>query len=74
VYGLSFKSIWRGSVNSDWNEPLNWEYGKVSDSFTDAIIDNGVVLLNGNGFCRTINVKPGVRLSIGATGNLMVNH
>ena len=74
VSSLKFENIWTGAVSSAWENTANWSCGILPDGNTDIIINSGVVLLSGNGICRTIIVAPGANFTIAAGGTLTITH
>jgi hypothetical protein len=63
-YTLKFAAYWNGAASAFWANPLNWNCGIVPDANTDAIINNGTVLVNTNTVCRSVTVAPGVVFTV----------
>jgi hypothetical protein len=72
VVSLRFLANWTGNVNTDWNNPSNWGCGTVPDANTDVVINSGTVILNANGACRTLTVKPGATFKVNPGFNLLI--
>jgi hypothetical protein len=64
VSRLKFASYWNGSVDRNWENPLNWSCGTVPDQDTDVYVTNGSVLLNSNRSCRSFTVWPGASVEV----------
>jgi len=71
---LRFTSIWKGSFNNMWENPLNWECGQLPDENCDVVINYGVITLNSNRQVRSITVKPGSTLIVSFGKSLTVTH
>ncbi len=77
VYTLKLTNYWKGTISTEWENPLNWNCGVVPDGNTDVIIKNSAPNLpeiNSNVSCRSINVLPGRALKINTGGTLNVTH
>lgn len=80
VSGTIMPATWTGAVNTAWENPLNWNSGKVPDINTAVIIPSPVANypeINSNVDCysihaapsATILVKLGFRLNVAGKGN-----
>jgi hypothetical protein len=67
-------NTWTGAVNSAWETTGNWSCNAVPDATTDVIINNGTVILNSNGICKSISIQPGVVFTVNTGFNLKVIH
>lgn len=83
VYMIRFLNTWNGSVDSLWENPLNWSCNVVPDCNTDVSIPSNLErypFINSQAFCRTIkldsasstNIKPGFELWVGKTNATIV--
>ncbi len=59
VFTLRFLNYWKGSVNTLWNNPLNWSCGSLPDINTDVIVNSGSLLLDLNTSCRSLRINSG---------------
>ena len=73
-YKVLLENNWTGAVNTLWNNTGNWSCGTLPDGNTDVVIKSGVVILNVNGICRSLNVLPGVRFTANPPYTLTVTH
>lgn len=71
---LKIKVTWTGAVNNLWSEPGNWGCLQVPDGNTDVFINNGAVLVDMNGFCRSLTIGPGVTFNVGSGYDLTITH
>lgn len=73
---LKFSTIWRGLVDNTWENPGNWDCGKLPDANTDVIINNfsGTITVNSNGFCRSLTLNPGAKMDVQPGFKLTVTH
>jgi hypothetical protein len=70
-------SIWKGTVNNDWNNPANWSPAVVPTANSCVIIPNSVntsniVGTNYNGFGKSLFVKNGGRLDVQSNNTLTI--
>ncbi|MEO7312259.1 MAG: hypothetical protein ABIX01_17795 [Chitinophagaceae bacterium] len=72
VSAVRFSAYWNGSVNNNWETAGNWSCGVLPDIHTDVYINAGTLLVNSNGSCRSLNVKPGVNMKVNANFTLTV--
>jgi len=59
---LQFISYWNGSFSTAWNEPRNWNCGKVPDAQTDVVVVSGVPrfpIVGVSTSCRSIRLQQG---------------
>lgn len=64
---LKITSSWKGTVDSDWNNPLNWSCEQVPDANTDVLIGTGLVnypVINTNVICRSIIASSGSLIQV----------
>jgi PLD-like domain len=57
---LKFTAYWNGSVNTSWENPLNWNCGAVPDANTDVEITNSVPqypIINSSTACRSLRLN-----------------
>jgi hypothetical protein len=65
IYTLKFIAYWNGTIDTIWSNPLNWNCGGVPDANTDAVINNGTVLVNATAVCRSISTASGTIFNVG---------
>ena len=70
---IRFTDYWNGTVNTAWENPLNWSCG-LPDSNTDVIINAGTVILNSDASVRSVKIKKGVIYTVSSGYKLTVNH
>ncbi len=73
-FTLRFVNKWTGDVSTAWENPLNWSCGVLPDGNTDVEINAGTVVLNSNGICRTILVRPGASFTVNTPFKLTITH
>ena len=71
---IQFVNTWTGAVNTLWSNAGNWSCSVLPDANTDVIVNNGTVLLNANGICRSISLAPGTVFTAGTGSRLTVTH
>lgn len=71
---LQFQAVWTGAVDAAWENPLNWNCGKVPDSFTDVIISSGTIVISSNAVINSLQLNPGVNLTIITGNSLTILH
>jgi uncharacterized delta-60 repeat protein len=71
---LKFVSTWSGNISTSWENANNWDCLKVPDANTDVIINTKTVILNSNGFCRSIRLNAGANFTINSGAKLTVTH
>jgi hypothetical protein len=71
---LQFQSVWTGAADTAWENPLNWSCGKVPDSNTDVIINSGTILISSTVVINSLQLNPGVNLTISTGSNLTLLH
>lgn len=71
---LQFVNSWTGAVNTLWNNTGNWSCLVLPDANTDVQVNSGAVLLNSNGSCRSITLRPGATFTAGTGFKLTVTH
>ena len=69
---IRFSNYWNGSVSNNWETPANWSCGIVPNANTDVIINAGTVLVSSSAVCRSIHIKPEVKLIINPSFGLHV--
>jgi subtilisin-like proprotein convertase family protein len=74
TFTLGFTNYWSGSVSTAWENPLNWSCNAIPDANTDVYINSGTVIVNSNGICRSLNVKPGASVTVNTGFKLTVAH
>ena len=70
---LKFTDYWNGSLNTAWENPLNWNCG-LPDSNTDVIINRGTVVLTSDASIRSLKVKKGVLTTVSNGYMLTISH
>lgn len=71
-FKLLFKNTWTGAVNNAWENPGNWSCGSVPNSFTDVVINSGVVVISSNIVIRSLSISLGVNLDVLNGSNLTI--
>jgi hypothetical protein len=72
---LKFQNNWiGGGGNNFWSNPINWSCGVVPDVNVDVHILSGTVVVNSNGFCRSINVASGASITVSNGFVLTITH
>ncbi|GAA4748902.1 right-handed parallel beta-helix repeat-containing protein [Flavisolibacter ginsenosidimutans] len=74
---LTFEAVWTGGTSNAWNDPANWNCGKVPDGNTDVYVFAGTSnypFVNINAICRTVSVQEGASLTIGSGYTLTTTH
>ncbi len=71
---IKFTTTWTGAQDNIWSNPANWSCGILPDGNTDVVIPNGNVLLNANGICRSLKVRPGATFTVGPGNTLTITH
>lgn len=64
---LKFATTWKGTVNTLWNVPGNWECGVVPDANTDVFVLTGAPntpQVNANTSVRTLTVMNGATVTV----------
>ncbi len=71
---LSFVSRWLGTIDNNWENTANWSTNQLPDIFTDVTVDcNHSLLLNSNGQCRSLTLKPGTAITVKTGFTLTIN-
>ena len=73
---VSTNGSWIGSVNSNWEDPLNWSCGHVPDANTAVVIKNTAAnfpQINSDAFCKSIDIATGATITIKTGKNLFVS-
>lgn len=70
-------SIWKGTVDNDWNNPNNWSPAIVPTANSCVIINNvashsNIVGTNYNGFGKSLIIKNGGRLDVQSNNTLTI--
>lgn len=74
VYEIKFANIWTGAYDNDWGNTANWSCGALPDVNTDVEVGYGEVMLNGDYSCRSLIVKSGATVKVGAGYKLTITH
>lgn len=74
IYQLQFVANFSGNVSTAWETPANWSCGAVPDINTDVLINIGNAVVNANGICRSVMVKPAATLTVNAGNILTIAH
>jgi hypothetical protein len=64
---------WLGTINSSWEEPLNWSCG-VPGPASDVIINSGTVILHGDTIINSLTLSASATLTINPGVHLTVLH
>ncbi len=64
-------NYWNGSVNNDWNNPLNWSCATVPDMHSEVVI-TGSVQLNSNAQVKALYLQQGATVQVGAGYQLVI--
>ena len=65
---------WTGSIDTDWNNPGNWDNGVPSDQFNAVVPSNAPVfpVITTSAYCDHIIVHNGVELIVASGGSLTI--
>jgi hypothetical protein len=85
LYSFRLTNIWNGTVDNSWENPANWSFGIVPDTYVDVVIKPGTPFsptVNSNISVHGIKVQsgafltvsPGVTVSITGKGNALVTN
>ncbi|MBY0487020.1 MAG: hypothetical protein K2P85_07545 [Flavobacteriaceae bacterium] len=75
---ISNRKTWNGTVDSDWNKPLNWTPNTAIPNGTDCVIipitpNNPIISgTNYNGLAGTLSVYNGATLTVNSSNNITV--
>lgn len=72
VFELRVSNTWTGAVSTEWENPSNWSCGTVPDSYTDVVMNAGIVVMNSNVSIRSISIQPGVLFKINTGYTLII--
>ena len=61
---LTFVYIWTGTINNEWENPMNWNCNGVPIVNSDVIINNGIVVIDSNPNIGSITTGQGTLLDI----------
>lgn len=61
---IHFPILWIGSVNDNWEEPANWNNGKIPGPVDDVVINSGTVVVNSNITVKGLRLSPGVNFTV----------
>ena len=71
---VKFIAYWNGAVNTLWENPGNWNCGKIPDANTDVIINYGVPnfpFVNSTTPCKSLKMNIGSKVTV-TTGNTLL--
>jgi hypothetical protein len=68
---LKFTATWLGTTSSAWEDPANWNCGKVPDNNTDVIINAGTPTINSTVTIRSLSISNTAHITV-TTGNSLV--
>lgn len=77
VFTLRIISYWNGSINNQWEEPLNWNCGIIPDKYTDVYISPSKMKadnfpeINSEAECRCIRISKSMSCRV-KTGSLTI--
>ncbi len=74
TFTLAFRNSWKGTIDSTWENPLNWSCLVVPDGNMDVTINSGTVVLNSNAFCRSILINPAAKFTVNPGFKLTLTH
>jgi hypothetical protein len=76
VFTVVGKVIWTGNVDGQWNDAGNWNACGIPSITTDVIIPfvtpKPYPYVTVNGYCKTIDIKPGATVTVSITGSVTV--
>lgn len=75
TFTITFTSIWKGNVDSDWFNTNNWQCSILPDEYTDVIISTGSTNypnITGNTKINSLKVESGALLSLANGINLEI--
>ena len=67
LYSFRLTNYWKGTSNALWENPANWSFGIVPDTYTNVVINAGTPfspVINSNISVHGVKVQPGARLTI----------
>jgi hypothetical protein len=67
IFSIQIADFWKGTVSTDWENPLNWACGNVPDKNTDVYIYGtkpNYPEVNCNRACRSVYVDAGTSLKV----------
>ncbi len=64
MYQLKFTTTWLATGSTAWEDPANWDCGKIPDNNTDVILSSGNVIISISTACRSVVIKPGAKLTV----------
>ncbi len=71
---LKFTATWTGAVSTAWEDPANWNCGKVPDNNTDVIINSGNIVIHSNVIIRTLFANAGANITVSTGNTLTILH
>jgi outer membrane protein assembly factor BamB len=83
VYNNPSQSVWIGSISSAWENAGNWSPNGVPDATKNVLINpclgiqfpnHNIVTVSSNAVCRSIDIRPGVTVTIAPGFKLNVVH
>ena len=72
---LKFTCYWNGSSNTAWENPSNWNCGKLPDANTDVVINSGIPyfpIISSNKTCRSVEIRPGATIKVNTGFTLLL--
>jgi hypothetical protein len=75
TFKIQFVDTWTGAVDTKWENAGNWSCGIVPNANMDVKINSGTVVVESTtAICRSLNVMPGVVLTVSGANKLTVVH
>jgi trimeric autotransporter adhesin len=65
---------WKGTVDNNWDNPLNWSGGTIPAQNMDVRIESGNVVINIDVVCGSLTVLPGASVTVSGNHTLTVSH
>jgi hypothetical protein len=61
---IVFANQWNGSLNGNWENPLNWSCGSVPDENTEVSVLSGTIQIQSNVTIKKLYVAPGATVNV----------
>lgn len=61
---IVFANQWKGALNGNWENPLNWSCGSVPDENTEVTVLSGTIQIQSNVTIKKLYVAPGATVNV----------
>lgn len=75
-FTISISNEWKGSIDSLWENGVNWSCGTIPDIYTNVTINNTSInplIINSNVSCKTITLNPQAILKVNPNFTMQVS-